>query len=147
VTSPALANLCAYRLDLRLSGAAAACGISYTRYVDDLIFSGDQAFMSKIEGFKSMIDSIIADEGFEPHFRKTRSQTQATAQQVVGMVINRKLNVPRREFDALKALLHNCRRHGPQGQNHLGHPVFRQHLLGRIARRTRQQGARTAAAA
>lgn len=133
-SSPALANLCAYRLDLRLSGAAAACGVSYTRYVDDLIFSGDLAFARKIERFKSMVYSIIEDEGFEPHFQKTRARTQATPQHVVGLVVNRKLNVPRREFDALKALLHNCRCHGPSGQNRRAHPMFRQHLLGRIAR-------------
>jgi hypothetical protein len=133
-SSPALANLCAYRLDVRLSGAAAACGVSYTRYVDDLIFSGDLAFARKIERFKSMVYSIIVDEGFEPHFQKTRTQTQAAPQHVVGLVVNRKLNVPRREFDALKALLHNCRCHGPSGQNRHAHPMFRQHLLGRIAR-------------
>lgn len=133
-SSPALANLCAYRLDLRLSGAAAACGVGYTRYVDDLIFSGDVAFARKIERFKSMVHSIIVDEGFQPHFQKTRTQTQATPQHVLGLVVNRKLNVPRCEFDALKALLHNCRCHGPSGQNRHAHPMFRQHLLGRIAR-------------
>ena len=133
-SSPALANLCAYRLDLRLSGAAAACGVSYTRYVDDLIFSGDLAFAREIERFKSMVYSIIVDEGFEPHFQKTRVQTQAAPQHVVGLVVNSKLNVPRREFDALKALLHNCRCHGPSEQNRHAHPMFRQHLLGRIAR-------------
>ncbi|HVK58293.1 MAG TPA: reverse transcriptase family protein, partial [Candidatus Kapabacteria bacterium] len=39
-TSPALANLCAFRLDCRLSALAAAAGASYTRYADDLLFSG-----------------------------------------------------------------------------------------------------------
>src|SRR5207244_3281701 len=39
-TSPALANLCAYRLDCRLSGLARAAGAAYTRYADDLLFSG-----------------------------------------------------------------------------------------------------------
>ncbi len=133
-SSPSLSNLCAYRLDLRLSGAAVACGVRYTRYVDDLIFSGDLVFARKIERFKSMVYSIIVEEGFEPHFQKTRAQTQATGQHVVGLVVNRKLNVPRREFDALKALLHNCRLHGPSGQNRRAHPMFCQQLLGRIAR-------------
>lgn len=144
-SSPALANLCAYRLDLRLSGAAAACDARYTRYVDDLIFSGDQAFARKIERFKTMVYSIIVDEGFEPQFRKTLAQRQATSQRILGLVVNRKLNLPRGEFDALKALLHNCRCHGPRGQNHRGHPSFRQHLLGRIARVAQfnpQRGAR-----
>ena len=41
-TSPALANLCAYRLDCRLQGLAQAVGGRYTRYADDLAFSGDR---------------------------------------------------------------------------------------------------------
>ena len=39
-TSPALANLCAYRLDVRLTALADTAGARYTRYADDLAFSG-----------------------------------------------------------------------------------------------------------
>src|SRR6266700_20515 len=39
-TSPALANLAAYRLDCRLWGLAHSAGAHYTRYADDLVFSG-----------------------------------------------------------------------------------------------------------
>ncbi len=43
-TSPALANLCAYRVDCRLSGLAKSAGAFYTRYADDLAFSGGADF-------------------------------------------------------------------------------------------------------
>ena len=39
-TSPALGNLAAYRLDCRLTGLAKAAGAQYTRYADDMAFSG-----------------------------------------------------------------------------------------------------------
>ncbi len=39
-TSAALANLCAFRLDLRLDGLAHALGAHYTRYADDIVLSG-----------------------------------------------------------------------------------------------------------
>jgi hypothetical protein len=39
-TSPALANLCGFHLDRRLTGLAARYGARYTRYADDLAFSG-----------------------------------------------------------------------------------------------------------
>ena len=42
-TSPALANLAAWRLDRRLAGLAAGFGARVTRYADDLAFSGDEA--------------------------------------------------------------------------------------------------------
>ena len=43
-TSPALANLCGYRMDCRLAGLANAAGATYTRYADDLAFSGSGEF-------------------------------------------------------------------------------------------------------
>lgn len=39
-TSPALANLCTFQLDVRLSGLAERFGARYSRYADDLVFSG-----------------------------------------------------------------------------------------------------------
>src|SRR4029077_10406034 len=40
-TSPALSNQVARRLDKRLGGLANKLGLAYTRYADDLTFSGD----------------------------------------------------------------------------------------------------------
>ena len=54
-------------------------------------------------------------------------------QVVTGLVVNARPAVARREYDALRALLHNCARTGPAAQNHDAHPAFREHLLGRIA--------------
>ena len=35
--------------------------------------------------------------------------------------------------DRLRAVLHNCARHGPSTQNREGVPAFEQHLRGRVA--------------
>ncbi len=45
----------------------------------------------------------------------------------------RRVNVPRREYDALKAVLHDAARHGPASANRHGVPDFRAHLMGRVA--------------
>ena len=50
-TSPALANLCVYRADCRLAGLAKSVGAAYTRYVDDLAFSGGEGFERCAERF------------------------------------------------------------------------------------------------
>ncbi len=132
-TSPALANLCAYRLDLRLAGAATSAGAAYTRYVDDLFFSGKGLSADRASRFAQMVYGIIIEEGFEPNARKTRVMPQGQAQHVTGLVVNERPNVPRAEYDRLKAILTNCIRHGPHSQNRASHPDFRAHLLGRVS--------------
>lgn len=73
------------------------------------------------------------EEGFALNHRKTRIMRQGVSQRAAGLVLNRHPNVPRREFDALKATLHNCVRRGPHGENREGVADFRGHLRGRIA--------------
>jgi len=132
-TSPALANLCCFRLDCRLAGLAKAMGIHYTRYADDLIFSGGREFERNLRRFRIFVCAILLNEGFAIRRRKTRVMRSGSRQEVTGLVVNHRLNVPRNEFDRLKAILHNCATRGPQSQNRDGLDNFREHLRGRIA--------------
>jgi hypothetical protein len=54
-------------------------------------------------------------------------------QRVTGIVVNEKPNIPRRDYDQLKAILHNCIKQGPESQNREQHPDFKGHLQGRVA--------------
>jgi hypothetical protein len=132
-TSPALANLCAYRIDCRLSGLAKSAGAGYTRYADDLAFSGNEQFARNADRFSTHAAAILTEEGFSVHHRKTRLMRPGVRQHLAGLVINNRLNVIRTDFDALKAILTNCLRHGPETQNRAARPAFRAHLDGRIA--------------
>ncbi|MCA9053099.1 MAG: RNA-directed DNA polymerase, partial [Planctomycetaceae bacterium] len=132
-TSPALSNLCAYRLDCRLSGLAGHFGAAYTRYADDLIFSGDAHFRRRLFDFRTTVGAILLDSGFNLQGRKTRVLPASRSQRVGGLVVNRRLNIPRREYDDMRAILHNCARFGAESQNRERHPHYREHLLGRIA--------------
>jgi retron-type reverse transcriptase len=132
-SSPALANLCAWRFDCRLQGVAQRFGLEYTRYADDLAFSGDKHLLRLAPFIQGLIGAIAIEEGFQINHRKTRLRTQAQSQRLAGLVINRKPNLPRAEFDCLKATLHNCIQQGPQSQNRQGHADFKAHLAGRIA--------------
>jgi RNA-directed DNA polymerase len=132
-TSPALANLCAYRLDLRLAGLARSVGATYTRYADDLAFSGGDALARMAERLAIRVAAIAIEEGFSVNLRKTRVMRSGARQHLAGVVVNRHPNVARPEFDALKAILTNCVRHGPGSQNREGHADFRAHLAGRVA--------------
>lgn len=132
-TSPALANLSAYRLDCRLAGLAAAVGADYTRYADDLVFSGGAEFARGIERFYIKGCAIALEEGFEVNTRKTRLMRRSVSQKAAGIVLNDHPNIGRTEYDQLKAVLHNCVKTGPDEQNRANVPDFRAHLLGRIA--------------
>ncbi len=131
-TSPALANLCAYRLDCRLSGLACAAGANYTRYADDLVFSGGHDFERNLSRFRVFVCAIVLNERFVIRYRKTRVMRSGTQQSITGLVVNRRINVSRAKYERLKATLHNCRRFGPESQNRTGHPRFREHIQGKI---------------
>jgi hypothetical protein len=131
-TSPSLANLCSYRLDCRLNGLAHAAGAAYTRYADDVAFSGGEHFLRAVQRFATHVAAIVREEGFAVQHRKTRIMRQAVRQHLAGLVTNQRLNVRRADFDLLKAILTNCARHGPASQNREAHPHFREHLVGRL---------------
>jgi RNA-directed DNA polymerase len=132
-TSPALANMCLYRADCRLHGLAESAGARYTRYADDLAFSGGEDFDRRVARFAAHVAAILHEEGFAVHHRKTRIMRQGVRQHLAGVVVNRRLNIWRADLDRLKATLTNCVRHGSASQNRDGHGDFRAHLEGRVS--------------
>jgi len=132
-TSPALANLAAFGLDRRLDGLARAVGATYTRYADDIAFSGDGLLLLRANEVRARIGTIARDEDFVVNERKSALMTRAGRQRVCGIVVNERPNVARPEYDRLKAILHNAALRGPAVENRSGAKDFRAHLLGRIA--------------
>jgi hypothetical protein len=112
---------------------ARGVGARYTRYADDLTFSGDNRLERCARRFQIAVCRIALEEGFEVHTRKSRFMRQGIRQQVGGIVLNAHANFPRDEYDRLKATLFNCIRNGPDSQNREGHADFRLHLAGRVA--------------
>jgi RNA-directed DNA polymerase len=131
-TSPALANLAAFGLDRRLSGLARSLDLSYSRYADDLTFSGSARLRRGRRGIETLVAEIARDEGFAINVDKTALRTRGSRQTVCGIVINEHPNVPRIEYDRLRALLHNAARDGPAAHNRDRAPDFEAHVRGRI---------------
>jgi RNA-directed DNA polymerase len=131
-TSPALANLCAFGLDVRLAGLARVSGATYTRYADDLTFSGDAAFGKRAERVLAAVGRIAEEAGYRLNVKKTRVMPAHQRQVVTGVIVNAHSNVARNDYDALKAVLHNCVRYGAATQNRDGVADFRAHLDGRV---------------
>lgn len=132
-TSPALANLAAHRLDMRLTALTRSWGGAYTRYADDLAFSGGRSWGRGTSRLIDAVSAIAASEGFRVNERKTAVLPRAGRQVLGGLVVNERPHVGRVEVDRLKAVLHNCVRSGPSSQNREGVLDFRGHLTGRVA--------------
>ncbi len=107
LTSPALANLCANALDRRLSGLAASLDANFTRYADDLSFSGDRRIIPILS---RAVPAIVTGEGFHLKPAKTRLMTTAGRQTVTGITVNQHVNIPRDDYDLLKATIHHLGR-------------------------------------
>jgi len=129
-TSPALSNLVARRFDLRLSSLAGAMNADYTRYADDLTFSGDDYQM--IYAVQKTAARILTDEKFTVHHEKTHLHRQSNRQIVTGLVVNEKVSVPRDMRRTLRAILHNAQKGGLAAQNRNNTPDFRAYLTGWI---------------
>ena len=132
-TSPALANLCAFRLDLRLDGLAYVLGARYTRYADDLVFSGDEHLRRVAPRIEKWVAKIAFEEGFVLNHRKTRCLSQGQRQTVCGIVVNERSSMKREEFDRLKAILHRCATSGPWAQNRDSVEHWKEVLRGKVA--------------
>jgi retron-type reverse transcriptase len=132
-TSPALANLAANRLDRRLTALANSVGAHYTRYADDITFSGDSDLARNRKRLATLVAVIADDEGFALNHRKTRLMRAGVRQHICGIVVNSHPNIPRAEFDRLKAILTNCVRQGPTEQNRDQVPDFHAHLAGKVS--------------
>lgn len=131
-TSPAIANLCAHRLDRRLQGLAGRFGMRYTRYADDLALSGSVS-AATAERIVRVIAAIVRSEGFDLNAAKTRAAAQGQRQRLAGVVVNRHPNLARSEYDTLRAILHNCAAAGLASQNRDRHPDFERFLAGRVS--------------
>lgn len=129
-SAPAVANAITHHLDRRLAGLARKLGVHYTRYADDLAFSGDATL--PLHRLLPGVRLIVRDEGFRLRDQKTSITAAHQQQRIAGLVVNSSPAAARTDYDALRALLHNCVRTGPESQNRHGHQDFRAHLLGRI---------------
>jgi retron-type reverse transcriptase len=126
-TSPSISNAIVHRLDRRLAGVARRFGLAYTRYADDLTFSGEIANPGLIVRTASM---IAREEGFVVNREKTRVMRAARRQTVTGAVVNRTLGLSRTERRRLRAAIHRHRLDAAQGN---ADPARRAHLNGKLA--------------
>lgn len=109
-TSPAVSNLVLRPFDECVGQWCAAQQIVYTRYCDDLTFSGD----FNAAAVKQRVGSYLQVMGFSLQEKKTRLLSAHSQQRVTGIVVNEKLQVPRQYRRRLRQEIYYCDRYGVQ---------------------------------
>lgn len=101
-TSPHLANLVSRTLDWRLAALSRQMGWMYTRYADDMTFSGSR----KPKGLIPYVREIVHEEGFQVSDKKTKMLPNYRRQLVTGLVVNEHAAWPRELRRKLRAIKH-----------------------------------------
>jgi len=131
--SPKLANLIAWRLDNRLFNLAKKNNVQYSRYADDLTFSGNRGTLAKL---KKVIYKIIEDENFFVNFGKTKLLVRGNRFFVTGLSIhNDCVRVPQHFKKEIEHHLHHCLKNGVNIHRikaKIKNRNFRDWLLGKI---------------
>lgn len=107
-TSPTISNFICERLDQKLDKLATSYNLKYTRYADDITFSGMKNVFAADGQFCSSLKTIIeCEEKFTINTDKTRLLLRNNRQEVTGLTINEKPNVPRKYIKQLRCMIHN----------------------------------------
>lgn len=108
-TSPALSNIISIKLDNRMLAFSRRFELKYTRYADDLAFSGEKLPIKFIE----YITKIIEDEGFKVNSAKTQLYNGKGKRILTGVSISTdKLKAPKEYKKKLFQELYYINKHG-----------------------------------
>lgn len=130
--SPSLSNIVARNLDKSLHTFAEEKSLRYSRYADDLTFSGEEIGSTEL----SEVTWIIRQAGFKVNSEKTRILKGTKQKIVTGVSISSgKLALPRRTVRSIKLEAYHLLKHGyfahARATGQLD-PLLMERLLGRI---------------
>lgn len=133
-SSPAITNILLREFDDSVGAWCAAKGIAYTRYCDDMTFSGDLDEREIID----FVTPALLRHGFLLHAKKTRCISAAQRQTVTGIVVNQKPSVPASARRAIRKEVYFCQKFGVEAHlAHIDSPLtperYLHSLAGRIA--------------
>lgn len=131
-TSPYLSNIFLNDFDIIVSTFARLNNIRYTRYADDLTFSGD------IENTASLIDFIefeLARLQLRLNKDKVKVMGQNVRQLVTGIVVNSVVQAPKKYRDKIRQEVYYIRKYGVDihlKNTHNNKGNYLNHLIGKI---------------
>ena len=132
-SSPAITNILLYEFDEQIGQWCRERDIAYTRYCDDMTFSGNFDPAEVIR----FVRLELKEMGFLLNEQKTRIQHPGQQQTVTGIVVNEKLSIPAGYRRKLRQELYYCRKFGIQEHlQKIGLAIsvdtYRMQLLGKV---------------
>ena len=89
----------------------------YTRYSDDIDISHPKVQTKEsTQKIIKLVSGHLKEAQFTVNTRKTKIEPCNRRQKVLGMIVNKKLNIPQVEYNRLRCLIHNCLMHGFNSQ-------------------------------
>lgn len=110
-TSPAITNIIMYDFDEKIGEYCREKGISYTRYCDDMTFSGSFDEKEVIALVKAELHKL----GLFLKNRKTAVITNAKRQTVTGIVVNEKINLTKEYKKKIRQQMYYIEKFGIEG--------------------------------
>ena len=130
-TSPCLSNIFLRNFDDTISGYCIERKIRYTRYADDLSFSGVFNYKELIK----VVETELATMGLYLNRDKTKLMKASQRQIVTGVVVNKKLQVVRSKRKKIRQTIYYIKKFGVeehQKKTQSQKQNFLQHLRGEI---------------
>lgn len=102
-TSPTISNLACLDMDIQLDEAAKKNRLVYTRYADDMNFSGEKVS----DDMKDIVSKIISKYGFSLNSKKTNLAKEGRRKTITGISISSgELKLPRSYIRNLRKQIH-----------------------------------------
>ncbi|MGC6768815.1 retron Ec67 family RNA-directed DNA polymerase/endonuclease [Enterococcus sp. LJL51] len=112
-SSPIITNLICKIMDFRILKLAKQFKLDYSRYADDLTFStNNKIFLGQETVFLKKLNEEIERAGFKINNEKTRLQFNCSRQEVTGLIVNKKINVPREYYKNTRAMAYSLYKNG-----------------------------------
>lgn len=107
-TSPMLSNMVMFKFDGRLWEYCKKRKVNYTRYADDMTFSGDDIKIAHLITYvnQGLPDKLCLNK------KKTNVMGRGRSQRVTGIVVNDKVQVPRKYRDRIRQEMYYCIKYG-----------------------------------
>jgi len=110
-TSPYIANLVMKHFDEKLGAWCTQHGITYTRYCDDMTFSGTRDAIRNAQLIPK-VRKMLSRQGFTLNDKKTVVVGVSRQQKVTGIVVNEKPQVPRKLRRSIRQEVYYCSKFG-----------------------------------